>query len=273
MAIEIVAEAAMYHRGNVYKAFQLIHEAREAGADTIKFQMWHTDQFVADGHPLHHIFSESELGKEDWGSINQFAKQSGIRFLVTPLDVASLDFLNTELMCERFKVASGDITFYPLLKRLQQIGKPVILSVGGAALKEIEVALEILRDIPVTLTHCTMDYPCPDGDVNLSRLRVLKDLFPRCNIGLSDHTIDGFASAIAVPLGICYAEKHLSFKPEPDGAVGTYGFSEYATWIRRAESMMGRQEFVLTKGERVWVPQARRNEETWRREVENAHAL
>ena len=198
------------------------------------------------------------------------AKQRGIEFLSTPFDPKSLEFL-LSLDLARIKIGSGDLTNAPLLHSVARAGATLILSTGMATLGEVEEALGVLahgysqnREPPgiaafraawrdpaarqrlaqhVSLLHCTTEYPCSPGDVNLAALETMRRAF-QLPVGYSDHT-DGFEiSLAAVALGANIIEKHLTLDRNAEGpdhaaSLEPVDFKRMVSAIRRIEAALG----------------------------------
>jgi len=230
----IIAEAGVNHNGDVNLAKKLIDAAREAGADAVKFQTFKVEALVtesADKAPYQkestgnresqfEMIKKLELSTENFQELSDYAQEKGIIFLSTPFDRGSVDLLD-EIGVPAFKVGSGEITNFPLLKHIARKKKPVILSTGMAILGEIEEALTAIRQDGVDeiiLLHCVTCYPAKIEDVNLRAMETLRQAF-RLPVGLSDHTLGITVPIAAVALGACTVEKHFTLDkklPGPD---------------------------------------------------------
>jgi len=228
----IIAEAGINHNGNFVLAKKLIDNAVKAGADAIKFQTFKTENIVTltaeKAEYQKDIIDESqykmlkkfELSDDDFWNLFNYAKKSGIIFLSSPFDEESVDFLD-KIGVPAFKVPSGEITNFPLLKKIGQKSKPVILSTGMATLGEVEDALNYLYKQgikEIILLHCTTSYPAPVKSVNLRAMETLRCAF-QMPVGFSDHTTGIIISIAAVSMGACVIEKHFTLDktlPGPD---------------------------------------------------------
>jgi len=230
----IIAEAGINHNGNVRLAKKLIDVAVEAGADAVKFQTFNAENVVTltaekaeyqkdlldSEESQYKMLKKFELSEDDFWDISDYAKKSGIIFLSTPFDEDSVDILD-KMGVPAFKIPSGEITNFPLLKRIGQKSKPIILSTGMATLGEIEDALNYLNKQgieEIILLHCTTSYPAPVESVNIRALETLRCAF-RMPVGFSDHTEGIIISIAAVSMGACVIEKHFTLDrtlPGPD---------------------------------------------------------
>lgn len=233
----IIAEAGVNHNGDIEIAKNLVRCAANAGADIVKFQTFKAKKLVSKNAFLAEYqqnnlndFSNSqfkllknlELDYSMHLSIIECCKENGIRFLSSPFDHESIDFLDS-LNIEYFKIPSGEITNGPYLKHIAKLGKPIILSTGMANLSEINDALQIFFEhgypkSKITLLHCNTEYPTPMKDVNLYAMLHIKNEFG-VNVGYSDHTNGIEVPIAAVALGANVIEKHFTLDrnlPGPD---------------------------------------------------------
>ncbi|MFC6099491.1 N-acetylneuraminate synthase [Olivibacter domesticus] len=233
----IIAEAGVNHNGDIQKAFQLIDAAVEAGVDYVKFQTFKAETIVspkakkADYQAKNigdtddsqfNMLKKLELSDSDHHELIKYADQKGVAFFSTAFDVEGIKYLN-QLGLDRFKVPSGEITNYPYLRAIAQLGKPVILSTGMATLGEIEDAIHVLRTFGIkrkgiTVLHCNTEYPTPMEDVNLKAMKTIGRAFGVA-IGYSDHTLGIEVPIAATALGATVIEKHFTLDrnlPGPD---------------------------------------------------------
>jgi N,N'-diacetyllegionaminate synthase len=234
----MIAEAGVNHNGDLTRAKALIDAAVEAGVDLVKFQTFKADDLVSkkaklaayqeknissEGNSQYQMLKQLELSDENHQELILYCKEKGIEFFSTAFDVKGLDYLNS-LGFQRFKVPSGELTNYPYLKKLADIGKPVILSTGMANLQEIKEALDVLevgiRRENIAVLHCNTEYPTPMEHVNLKAMLTIKEAIG-VDVGYSDHTLGIEVPIAAVALGATVIEKHFTLDrnlPGPDHA-------------------------------------------------------
>jgi N,N'-diacetyllegionaminate synthase len=230
----IIAEAGVNHNGDIVLAKKLIDAAVEAGADAVKFQTFKAENVVTltaekaeyqknttgTGESQYEMIKKLELSEADFWDLSEYAREVGIIFLSTPFDEESVDLL-AQLGVPAFKIPSGEITNFPLLKKIAQKSKPIILSTGMATLGEVEEALNYLKKHGVEeiiLLHCTTSYPAPVKSVNLSAMETLRCAF-QVPVGYSDHTEGITIPIAAAAMGACVIEKHFTLDrtlPGPD---------------------------------------------------------
>lgn len=233
MSVYIIAEAGVNHNGSLQEALRLVDAAVEAGADCIKFQTFKASAVVTkdaakadyqkqqDGaSSQYEMLKRLELSFDDFAKIKAYCEEKAIDFLSTAFDEESFAFLQS-LNPKVWKVPSGEITNYPFLKAVAETKAPIILSTGMATGQEVGQALEVLKEGgPITILHCTTEYPAPLEEVNLRAMLSLAEDFG-LPIGYSDHTAGITVSLAAVALGAQVIEKHFTLdknQPGPDHA-------------------------------------------------------
>lgn len=255
----VIAEVGVNHNGDVAKAKQLIDAAAAAEADAVKFQTFAADRVVAKGaekasyqksttnarESQYRMLKKLELTQEDFADLHEYAKNQGIEFLSTPFDCDSVDSLD-KLGISAFKIASGEVTNTPLLKKVAKKRKPIILSTGMSSLCEIETALDVIGKeggSDVVLLHCVSEYPCVPEHLNLRAINALRNAFGKPT-GFSDHSLGVNMSIAAVALGACVLEKHITLNkmlPGPDHKVSLEPdeFTQLVEAVRDVEKALG----------------------------------
>lgn len=208
-------------------AEKYIEEAKNAGADAVKFQSYKADTLVSKNSPAywdmskeptktqHALFSKHDgFCEEDFRKLYECCKRLDIDFMSTPFDYASADYL--EDMVKIYKISSSDLSNLPFIRYIARKGKPIYLSVGAAYLSEIEEAVRAIEEEgcpELCLMHCVLSYPCKYEDANLNMIRTLQQVFPKLNVGYSDHTLPDEAMTVlsaACLLGARVIEKHFT---------------------------------------------------------------
>ncbi|MBY6033615.1 N-acetylneuraminate synthase family protein [Marinobacter daepoensis] len=221
----IIAEAGVNHEGSMDTAKRLVDEAKEGGADAIKFQTYKADTLASKHSPAywdtnkeptrsqHELFSKHDkFWKTEMVALKEYCDKVGIEFMSTPFDIESAIFLN-DLMSV-YKISSSDITNKPFIQFICSFNKPIILSTGASELWEIQEAVSWIEAFgnPLALLHCVLNYPTPDENANLGMILGLKRAFPDKLIGYSDHTLpkDMKVCEMASLLGSVVIEKHFT---------------------------------------------------------------
>ncbi|WP_203294125.1 N-acetylneuraminate synthase family protein [Maricaulis parjimensis] len=226
--IDIIAEIGSNHGGDLDEAKRYIEASARAGADVVKFQTLTRDGLIArfirdaDGqvveNPKYAAFGNAGLPDNWHAPLMQCATDNGVEFMSTPFSLEAVDLME-RIGVKRYKVASGDMTFAPLLSKLGQTGKPVILSTGASYLDEVEDAIATLKHAgcsDITVLHCAASYPPSWDDLNLSAITTLKTATGR-KVGLSDHSPGHTAPIAAAALGAVVIEKHVTFSRSLEG--------------------------------------------------------
>jgi N,N'-diacetyllegionaminate synthase len=257
----IIAEAGVNHNGSLEMARRLVEEAARAGADAVKFQTFRADSLVSPMAPKadyqkqttaaqesqYDMLKRLELSHQDHLELMACCRQTGIQFLSSPFDLASIDLL-VELGLEIFKVPSGEITNLPYLRKIGGLGRSVILSTGMAELGEIDAALAVLigqgmLKESITLLHCNTEYPTPMEDVNLRAMLTMREVFS-VKVGYSDHTQGLEVPVAAVALGARVIEKHFTLDrklagPDHGASLEPDELRSMVRAIRNIESALG----------------------------------
>jgi len=271
--IFIIAEAGSNHDGNRDKAVEMVWKAKEAGADAIKFQDYRLDILFAPKHYSKVLGLDGEGWKKtidtlsfkaDWyETVYHAAHEAGILCFGTPFSLEAVDRLDRH--APFYKVASGDITYIPLLDHIGSKGKGVFISTGGSTPAEIDSGVQTLKkyDLPfVCIMHCIMLYPPPPDSLDLRFIRTIRERWGD-PVGFSDHTRGIDAALLATGAGISALEKHFTLDcNREDGdhpiSLDPDGMAELVERIREAEHMLGSSERVLTEGEALERIYARR---------------
>lgn len=228
----VIAEFGVNHNGSLERAKEAVIKAAKAGADAIKFQTYTADELVVKGTPKFWKFEDDKdkdqheaykgiggFPLENYIEIKKLCDENNIEFLSTPFSIEGANFLNSIGM-KAFKIASSDLSYHQFLQHIAKFNKPMLLSTGAATLGEIEEAVRVIQEAgnnKIIILHCTLCYPTmyPDRnvhyeDANLNLLKTLKQSFPDCEVGISDHTQTAFSSIIAYALGASVVEKHYT---------------------------------------------------------------
>jgi sialic acid synthase len=220
----VIAEIGNNHQGEVEKAKELIHAARECGVDAVKFQKrdnrtLFTRSFYDAPYDNENSYGRTygehreflELPKRDWFELSRYSREEGVAFVAAAFDEPSADLM-AELDIDAFKFASGDLLNVPFLRYVAAFGKPMFLSTGGGTLADIDRAVDaiLVANEQLCVLHCTAAYPADIEDLNLSVVTALRERYPDLVIGLSDHH-NGIAMApVAFMLGARVFEKHFT---------------------------------------------------------------
>ena len=230
----VIAELGSNHNGDMEIAKKLIQEAKESGADCVKFQSWTKDTifskkkyqdnfFISDDYrnrtdfTLEEIVEAYSISEKELLEMKNFANKLEIDITSTPFSKREVDFLVNKLDSPFIKVASMDLNNYPFLEYIAKKNKPIVLSTGLSELYEIDKAVKTIEKAgnnKIVILHCVANYPPADNDVNLNNIKTLMSTYPEYPIGFSDHTLGIAIPLAAVTLGACLIEKHFIIKSE-----------------------------------------------------------
>jgi sialic acid synthase SpsE len=209
--VKIIAEIGSNHNGELDTALRLIATAAASGADIAKFQSFLVDELLASEDPNYARLAKLQLPREWYPKLIRACHDHGLEFLSTATNFTTLEWME-ELGVWGYKIASCNITHWPLLQRLAAIGKPLIVSTGLATLEEVQALdtffqAEGLKEY--AFLHCVSKYPVEPAALRLKNLVVLKEVLS-CPVGFSDHSEGAHMAAAAVALGARIVEKHIS---------------------------------------------------------------
>ncbi|UII31656.1 N-acetylneuraminate synthase family protein [Fulvivirga ulvae] len=224
----IIAEIAQAHEGSLGIAHSYIDALSATGVDAVKFQTHIAEAESSSSEPFRVKFSyeddtrydywkRMEFTREQWAGLKKHCEDCGMEFISSPFSVAAVNLLE-ELGVKRYKIGSGEVTNYLMLKRIALTGKPIILSSGMSNLLELEKTLEFLKPYgnDITLMQCTTAYPTKPTQWGLSGMNDLKELF-NLPVGFSDHSSTVYAGLAATALGAEVLEFHVVFDKEMFG--------------------------------------------------------
>jgi len=266
----LIAEISANHNGLCSNAKKLIYSAKKNGADIVKLQTYTADTMTIDsqrnefkiksglwkGSTLWDLYKKGETPLSWHKTLFDYAKKIKIPCISTPFDVASVDFLQN-LKCPFYKIASTEITHEPLIKKVAQTKKPIIISTGMANLYEVENAYKIAikNGAPeVILLYCVSNYQSKFSDFNFYNIRILKEKF-KCRVGFSDHSLDNRAVISAVSAGAEFIEKHIALEKQKNGLDILFSLKgkqlkTYRNDIDAAYKMKGSSSFYVSSLER-----------------------
>lgn len=243
----LIAEIGENHYGNWDLCRGMVRQVAAGGATCAKFQTYTADQFGSD-HPWYDEFRRVEMPESVHLEMQSLCAQLGIGFLSSTFTVRSTDFLVDRMGVDVLKLASSRVADARLLdyvnSRADQV-RTVYLSTGMATLEEVRTAVDRLSGIDrLYLLQCTSQYPTDDENMNLRGMLTLRETFPRCGIGLSDHSRGLEACTAAVALGAEVLEKHFTYHidmPGDDhaGALTPDSLPELVRRTERIETMLG----------------------------------
>lgn len=229
----IIAELSANHNGDINRALLSIEVAAQCGADAIKIQSYTADTMTIDcdgdefqikgglwdGYQLYELYQQAHTPFSWHKQLFAKAKEVGITLFSTPFDETAVELLES-LNTPAYKIASFEMTDLPLIKRVAETGKPIIISTGMANFSEIKQAIETAKKYgckELVILHCISAYPAPYDQANLATINDISKQFKVIS-GLSDHTLGTTVSIAAVALGASVIEKHFTLDRNDKGA-------------------------------------------------------
>lgn len=257
--VYIIAEMSANHAGSMERAKEIIHAAKEAGADCIKIQTYTADTltidcdneyFQIDGgtwdrENLYRLYQKAYTPWEWQPELKEEAEKIGMDLISTAFDRTSVDFLE-DMGLDFYKIASFELVDIPLIRYVASKKRPVILSTGMGTLEEIQGAVDAIREQgndQIVLLRCASAYPAVSDEMDLVTIKDMEHHFG-VPVGLSDHSLGSVAAITAVALGARVIEKHFCLSREIENPDASFSmepeeFRQMVTDIRAAEKAMG----------------------------------
>jgi N-acetylneuraminate synthase len=251
----IIAEIGINHNGNLEIAKQMIDAAVHADADAVKFQKrtpeictppeqqkqmretpWGYITYLEYRHKV-------EFGEAEYREIDRYCREKGIAWMASVWDEPSVEFME-KFDIPAYKIPSASLTDHALLRHVRRTGKPVIISTGMSTMQEIRRGVEVVGAKDLIIMHCTSTYPCEPEELNLRMIETLRAEFPDNPIGYSGHEVALVPSVVAVALGACLVERHLTLDRSMWGSdqaasVEPGGFERLVKYIRVCQASLG----------------------------------
>ena len=270
----VIAEIGINHNGDLAIAKQMIDAAVHAGVDAVKFQKrtpeistppeqqeqmretpWGYITYLEYRHKV-------EFSQEQYCEIDRYCKEKGIAWMVSVWDEPSVDFMQ-QFDTPAYKIPSASLTDFGLIRKVRATGRPLILSSGMSTMEQIRKGIGIAGEQDLVLMHCTSTYPCEPEELNLKMIETLRREFPNIPIGYSGHEVGLVPSAIAVALGACMVERHLTLDramwgSDQAASVEPGGFERLVKYIRVSEAALGDGVKKVYESEKVSMLRLRR---------------
>src|SRR5262245_50412882 len=256
----VIAEVGHNHQGSLEKARELFKEAKLAGAHAVKLQKrynrglytraaynkpYDNENSYGATYGEHREFLEFE--REQYTELKAYAKELGVDFFSTAFDIQSAEFLEA-LDVPAYKIASGDLKSTPLLKHVARLGKPMIVSTGGALLEDVKRAYDAVMPInpQLAILQCTAGYPAAFEELDLRVIDTYRDHFAEAVVGFSSHD-NGIAMPVAAyMLGARIVEKHFTLNRAMKGT--DHAFSLEPVGLRKMVRDLERTHKALGNG-------------------------
>ena len=262
MSTKIIAEISCNHCGSFDLACKTIKAAKDAGADGVKLQAYTADTMTMQcdkpyfkiqhglwkGKTYYDLYDKAKTPFHWLPKLEVLAKKLKLEFIVTVFDETSLEFLENNCRVDAYKIASFEINHIPLLKKVSQTNKPVIISTGVANERDIDLAKKIFDGCNLTILKCVSEYPAKIKDANLLTMKDLNEV-----VGVSDHTKSNVVPITAAALGAVMIEKHFMLKDsdsfDKEFSLTPAQFRKMVTEVRKVEKALGKVTYELTKAQ------------------------
>lgn len=260
----IISEVGNNHNGSVQLCKTLIQRAKQNGADAVKLQKrcpekLFTKKLFNSPYTGQNSFGPTygthrlalEFDKSEWFELFDYADKIGIMLFSTAFDMESVDFLE-QFNPPAYKIASGCLKDIPLIAKIADLGKPMVISTGGGTWADVDRvhALMYGKKAPFCFLHCIASYPNRADEMNLRVIPAMMERYPDTIIGLSDHYQGCNMALAALCLGAMVFEKHFTSDhtlPGPDHALSIepHELNEWVHETERIQAAMGRPEKVM----------------------------
>jgi N-acetylneuraminate synthase len=251
----IIAEIGINHNGDLEMAKKMIDAAVHAGASAVKFQKRSPEVSTPPEQkkqmretPWGYITyleyrNRVEFNENQYRQIDRYCQDKGIAWMVSVWDEPSVDFME-KFETPAYKMPSASLTDHNLLKHVRRTGRPMIISTGMSTLPQIHKAVNVVGSEDLAILHCTSTYPCEPEELNLKMVETLRKEFPKNPIGYSGHEVGLVPSAIAIALGACLLERHLTLDramwgSDQAASVEPGGFERLVKYVRLTEASLG----------------------------------
>ncbi len=267
----IISEIGNNHNGNVEKAIAMIDASKTVGVDAVKFQTFRGIDIVSPkvkaneykGWDVknfefwYQFLDTIALKLEDHQKVIDYSVKLGLDFITTPTSPYIVEYLEKLNGIKAYKIASMDLNNTPLLEAVAKTKKEIIMSTGMGEIEEVHKAVTILKNHKLSVLHCVSDYPLDPEKAFLNNITMLRNEFPKLDIGFSDHSLGHELCIAARCLGAVVFEKHITldrkdlspaehhFSMEPNE------FKEMVNWIRHIDTNLNTTGFSRSETEKV----------------------
>jgi len=277
----VIAEIGVNHEGDINLAKEMIRQVAKAGAQCAKFQSYKAEKIAALESPSYwdlkkeSTASQYELfqkydsfGEAEYKELKGECDRVGIDFITTPFDLEVVDQLDS--LQKFYKVASADITNLPLLKKISEKNKTIVMSTGASEIGEIEFSVDFLKRNgckELILLHCILNYPTPPQNAQIGFIKKLINTFPKNKIGYSCHVAPEktfSAQCLALDFGACVIEKHFTHNKNLKGNDHYHAFDyadlkNFTDLINHRRQLIGSGSKKNIKNEVLAIKNARRS--------------
>lgn len=264
--VYLVAEMSANHGQDYNKAVEIMHAAKEAGANAIKLQTYSADTLTLDckrdefyitkgawkGQYMYDLYKSAMMPWEWHADLKAEAEKLGITIFSAAFDGSAVQLLD-EMNFPAIKIASPELIDLDLIRAAAETGRPLIISTGMGTLAEIQEAVNVVRESGnrnLCLLKCTAEYPAPFENMHLRTIPHLRETFA-CPTGLSDHSLGVSVPIASIALGACMVEKHFVLSREDKTADSFFSatpeqFAQLVKSVREVEKALGEVNYPMT---------------------------
>ena len=267
----IISEIGNNHNGSVEKAIAMIDASKNAGVDAVKFQTFRGIDIVSprvkaneykgwdvkNQEFWYQFLDTIALKLEDHQKVIDYSNKLGMDFITTPTSPYIVNYLEKLSGIKAYKIASMDLNNTPLLETVAKTKKEIIMSTGMGEMEEVHKAVNIFKNHKLSVLHCVSDYPLDPEKAFLNNITLLKQNFPKLDIGFSDHSLGHELCIAARCLGAVVFEKHITLdRKDPNPAEHHFSmepneFRELVNWIRHIDVNLNTTDFSRSETEKI----------------------
>ncbi|MEZ6035097.1 MAG: N-acetylneuraminate synthase family protein [Planctomycetaceae bacterium] len=259
-----IAEVGLAHEGSLGAAHAYINAAAATGVAAVKFQTHLAEHESSDAEKFRlkvfpqdatrfEYWQRTGFEKSQWLELAAHAREAGLLFLSSPFSEEAVDWL-IECDVPAWKVASGELTNHPMIRKMAQTGKPILISSGLSNWHELDETIQVARDenAAVGVFQCTTSYPCPPEQWGLNVLAEMRSRYG-CPVGLSDHSGTIVPGIAAVALGASMLEFHVAFSKSQFGpdSQASLTFEQTAELVAAVKQLDVAQRHPIKKDEQA----------------------
>jgi N-acetylneuraminate synthase len=269
----VIAEMSGNHNQSLERAMAIVEAAAKAGVHALKLQTYTADTMTLDindgefhiddpeslwqGQSLYKLYEQAYTPWEWHRPIFDRCRELGLMAFSTPFDDTAVDFLES-LDVPAYKIASFENTDLPLIRKVAQTGKPIVISTGMATAAELDETVRTAREAgcqDLVLLKCTSTYPASPENTNLRTIPHMRELFD-AEVGLSDHTMGVGAALAGIALGATVIEKHFTLSRSDGGVDSAFSMepdemSSLVIESKRAWEALGRTSYGPMESEKT----------------------
>jgi N,N'-diacetyllegionaminate synthase len=263
----ITAEIGVTCNYDMKIAKDLIDVVHDSGADAVKFIFWFPEEIMSDktipytyqttkGEVTENMFEMLQglrFSLDQWHELKAYADSKDVVIFSTVNSPSGVEWAEA-IGLEAYKLSSWDYNYFPLWRRIAQLGKPMLIDTGPVNTLEVAKVIQLMRDagndqgLLVHTIH-THDY----AQMNMRSIPYMRQAFGTL-VGYSSADQDSETDIMAVTMGAVYMEKRLTMRRDLAGhhhilSLEPKEFEGYVKLIRNVQAALGRYDLSPSDGD------------------------